>query len=268
MKPSGIITLLSDFGLSDPYVAQMKGVILSFNPKALLVDITHEIPPGAIFEAARMIRETYRFFPPGTIHVGVVDPGVGSGRRLVALEADGHAFVGPDNGLLWLVLQIAGESRIVHLKESRFFLSPVSPTFHGRDVFAPVAAHLSMGVEIEEMGDLISDPRPLLFPTPRRQGEWLHGQIIHVDRFGNLISNIESEELLRFLGSSIPSIHVGTLNIRGLNRIYSDVEEGQPLAFINSSNLLEVAVNMGRASEYVGVEREDLVGTAVKVAKT
>lgn len=268
MKSSGIITLLTDFGLADPYVAMMKGVILSINPEARPVDVTHEIRPGAIFEGARVIRETYRFFPPGTIHVGVVDPGVGSDRRLIAVEADGHAFVGPDNGLFWLVLQKARKARIVHLKENRFFLSPVTSTFHGRDVFAPVAAHLSLGVDLEQMGVLITDPKHLPFPIPRMEGDSLHGQIIHVDHFGNLISNIESEELRRFLGSSTPSIHLGTLTIKKLERIYSDVEEGQPLALINSSDLLEVAVNMGRASEVVGVEKEDLVGMLIRVSRT
>lgn len=267
MKPSGIITLLTDFGLSDPYVAMMKGVVLSINAKARLVDITHDIRPGAIYRAASAIRETYRFFPAGTIHVGVVDPGVGGDRRMIALEANGHAFVGPDNGLFWLIVQEVKNARIVHLKEKSFFLSSVTSTFHGRDVFAPVAAYLSLGTELEKMGAPISDPTPLLVPIPQVERGVLVGQITHVDHFGNLISNIGSETLRRFLGQSYPMIKVGTLDIRKLDRIYSDVEEGMPLAFLNSSDLLEVAVNLGRASEVVGVEEEELIGTPIRISR-
>ncbi|PKN63866.1 MAG: hypothetical protein CVU57_16980 [Deltaproteobacteria bacterium HGW-Deltaproteobacteria-15] len=267
MKPSSIITLLTDFGLSDPYVAMMKGVILSINAGARTVDITHDISPGAIYRAATVIRETYRFFPAGTIHVGVVDPGVGSDRRMIALEANGHVFVGPDNGLFWLILQEATDARVVHLTEKRFFLSSVSSTFHGRDVFAPVAAHLSLGMALENAGVLITDPTPLLSPIPRLERNALVGQITHVDHFGNLISNVGAETLHRFLGPSRPLIQVGTLTIGRLDRIYSDVEEGMPLAFLNSSDLLEVAVNLGRASEVVGVEKEDLIGTPVRISK-
>jgi hypothetical protein len=267
MRASGIITLLTDFGLSDPYVAMMKGAILSINPKARIVDITHEIRPGAIYPAARVIRETYRYFPAGTIHVGVVDPGVGGDRRTIALEANGHGFVGPDNGLFWLVLQEVKDARIVHLTEKRFFLSSVSSTFHGRDVFAPVAAHLSIGTGLEQTGTPITDPRTVPIPVPRREGDVLVGQITHADHFGNLISNIESVELDRFLGPSVPLIRVGAIAVQRLNRFYSDVQEGRPLAFINSSGLLEVAVNMGKASEVVGIEKQDLIGAEIRISR-
>lgn len=267
MKSSGIITLLTDFGLADPYAAIMKGVILSINPKACLVDITHVLKPGAIFPAARIIREAYAFFPAGTVHLGVVDPGVGSNRRMIAVEADGHAFVGPDNGLFWLVLQKAKGARVVRLTEKRFFMPSVSRTFQGRDVFAPVAAHLSLGEELEPMGRPITDPTPLFVPMPNVKGDVLHGQIIHMDRFGNLISNIDADLLYRFLGPSCPLIQLGSISITKLDRVYSDVEEGRLLALINSSDLLEIAVNLGRASEYAGVEKEDLIGSLITVAK-
>jgi len=267
MRPSGIITLLTDFGLSDPYVAMMKGVILSLNGKARLVDITHDISPGAIYRGAVFIRETYRFFPAGTVHVGVVDPGVGSDRRMIALEAGGHFFVGPDNGLFWPVQQEAPDAHIVHLTEKRFFLNSVSPTFHGRDVFAPVAAHLSLGAALDELGVPIADPTPLPLPIPFLESGILIGQVTHVDHFGNLISNIGSETLHRFLGGTAPIIQVGKLAIRRLDRIYSDAEQGMPLAFLNSSDLLEVAVNTGRASEVVGVEKEELIGTEIRISK-
>ena len=265
MKPSGIITLLTDFGLADPYVAMMKGVLLSINSRACLVDISHEIRPGAIFPAARIIQEAYRFFPDGTVHLGVVDPGVGSDRRPIAAEANGHFFVGPDNGLFWPVLQGSPRARIYHLTENRFFRRSVSRTFHGRDVFAPVAAHLSLGAGIEETGIPIEDPKPLFVPSPYREGKDLCGQVIHADHFGNLITDIDVETLLQFLGKSTPWIQVGSLTVRTLSRAYSDVEEGQPLALINSSDLLEISVNLGKASEYVGVEEGELIGTPVRI---
>jgi S-adenosyl-L-methionine hydrolase (adenosine-forming) len=265
MKPSGIVTLLTDFGLTDPYLAMMKGVLLSINPRASLVDITHGIRPGAIFPAARIIREVYPFFPEGTVHVSVVDPGVGSGRRSIAVEAEGHFFVGPDNGLFWLVLQNSPGARVFRLTNDRFFRPPVSRTFHGRDVFAPVAAHLSLGTRIEETGVAVTDPKSLFVPSPYREGDDLCGEIIHADHFGNLISNIDAETLTRFLGQAQPWIRVGSLTIRSLSRTYSEVEEGQPVALINSANLLEISVNLGKASEYVGVEEENLMGTMVRI---
>lgn len=265
MTPAGIITLLTDFGLTDPYVAMMKGVLLSINPRACVVDITHEVRPGAIFPAARILLETYPYFPEGTVHVAVVDPGVGGGRRSIAVEADGHFFVGPDNGLFWLVLQGYPEARVYHLTEERFFRATVSRTFHGRDVFAPVGANLSLGTKIEETGVPISDPKSLFVPSPYTEGDSLCGQIIHADHFGNLISDIDAETLHRFLGQAQPWIRVGSMTISGLSKAYSDVEEGKPVALINSSNLLEISVNLGKASEYVGVEEEYLIGTVVRI---
>jgi hypothetical protein len=142
MKISGIITLLTDFGLSDPYVAMMKGVILSINPDARLIDISHQVRVGSILQAGGLIRETYPFLPRGTVHMVVVDPGVGSNRRLIGLEAGGHFFVGPDNGIFWPLIKDHQGARIINLIETKFFLSSVSHTFHGRDIFAPAAAHL------------------------------------------------------------------------------------------------------------------------------
>ncbi|MBN1105451.1 MAG: SAM-dependent chlorinase/fluorinase [Deltaproteobacteria bacterium] len=268
MKASGIITLLTDFGLSDPYAAMIKGVILSINPGARIVDITHQIDRGSIHQAARIIRETYRYFPERTVHLAVVDPGVGSDRRLIALEADGHLFVGPDNGLFWPVIEVNGPATVVQLTESRFFLPDVTHTFHGRDVFAPVAAYLSLGTDVHSLGREITDAIKITFPSPCCREGMLWGQIIRVDHFGNLITNIEAEELSRYLGTAQPVIHVGQLTVEGLGRIYADVEEGRPMALINSSGLLEIAVNMGKASDYVGIERGEIQGSAVLVKKS
>ncbi len=267
MKRSGIITLMTDFGLTDPYVAMMKGVVLSINPRARLVDISHHIMAGSILEAAGIIRETFLFFPEGTVHVVVVDPTVGSNRRLIALEAGGHLFVGPDNGIFWPLMTDYRENRVIALTERRYFLPHVTHTFHGRDVFAPVAAHLSLGVDPQQMGPEIKDPVALSQPKAHAREEMLYGQVIRVDNFGNLITNIGREELERFLKESKPIIHIGDLEIKDLDNIYSDVEKGEPLAFVNSSGMLEVAVNLGRAAEYVGIERREIVGAAVKVGR-
>jgi S-adenosylmethionine hydrolase len=267
VKPSGIITLLTDFGLADPYVAMLKGVILSIHPGARIVDITHQIDTGSIHQAARIIRETYRYFPERTVHLGVVDPGVGSTRRLIALEANGHLFVGPDNGLFWPIIEAKPPAGIVQLTETRFFLPAVTHTFHGRDVFAPVAAHLSLGTDLHRLGREITDPIRLTSPSPYCREGMLWGQIIRVDHFGNLITNINAQELSRYLGTAKPVIHVGQLSVEGLGRIYADVEEGRPLALINSSGLLEVAVNMGKASDYVGIEPGEIHGSVVMVKK-
>jgi S-adenosyl-L-methionine hydrolase (adenosine-forming) len=267
MKPSGIITLTTDFGLSDPYVAMMKGVILSINPSARLVDVTHQIGTGSISQAALLIRETFPYFPEGTVHLTVVDPGVGSDRRLIALQACAHFFVGPDNGIFWPVFQDFGGAKAVHLTQPRYFLPSITRTFHGREIFAPVAAHLSLGLSLESLGPSIHDLAKLTVPQPFVKEGVLCGQIIRVDNFGNLVTNIPSRDLLNFLESGPFRIKAGKLVIRKLSRIYADCEEGEPLALINSSNLLEIAVNLGRASEYIGLRNGEIGGSLVEVHK-
>lgn len=267
MKPSGIITLTSDFGLSDPYVAMMKGVILSIHPSAVLVDLSHNIRAGSISQAARAVHETFVYYPTGTVHLAVVDPGVGSSRRPMAVEGKGHFFVGPDNGLFWPILRDNPEARSVHLLDRRFFLSGLSRTFHGRDIFAPVAAHLSRGVGLDSMGSLIDDPVRLHTPQPYEKENVLSGEIASVDHFGNLITNISAEELGRFLGPGRPRIEVGDLVISKLSRIYAEEDEGIPVALINSSDLLEIAVTRGKASERIGLKGDDLIGAVVRVTR-
>jgi hypothetical protein len=267
MKPSGIITLTTDFGLADPYVAMMKGVILSISPSAEITDVTHLIAAGSISQAAALIQDTYSYFPRGTVHVAVVDPGVGSGRRILALEARSHFFVGPDNGVFWPVLMNDRSASVVHLTETKYFLPHVTRTFHGREIFAPVAAHLSLGVPLASLGVSIEDPVELSLPEPCETGNVLYGQITRVDNFGNLITNIGAEILDNFLRTGTPWIEAGKLIVRKMSRIYSEADEGEPLALINSSNLLEIAVNMGRASEYIGIDAEEIVGTQVRVTR-
>jgi S-adenosyl-L-methionine hydrolase (adenosine-forming) len=267
MKRSGIITLTTDFGIVDPYLAMMKGVILSINNSACIVDINHHIMAGSIIQAAGMIRETFPFFPEGTVHMAVVDPGVGSDRRLITLKAGGHLFVGPDNGIFWPVIADYRDTRIVHITESGYFLPLITPTFHGRDVFAPIAAHLSLGVDPMKMGPVIKDPVRLSAPRPRTMNDILYGQVMRVDNFGNLITNINHDDLKNFLGESKPIIYIGNLEIKKVDNIYSDVDKGEVLALIDSSNLLEIAVNLGRAAEYVGLHPSEIIGSAVKVSR-
>ena len=249
MKVSGIITLTTDFGLTDPYVALMKGVILSINPSARIIDVTHGVEGGAILQAAFLMGETYRFFPKGSIHVAVIDPGVGTARRPILVITEDHLFVGPDNGLFWPVISGPEHRRCVHLTDPAFFLSRVSHTFHGRDIFAPVAAHLSLGVDPLRMGPAIADPRRLNVPAPTQKGDALSGRIIRSDNFGNLVSNIHGSVLERFLGNARLLITIGELRIEGMAVTYGDVEPGEPLALLGSSGYLEIAVNRGRACD-------------------
>lgn len=268
MTPSGIITLMTDFGLRDPYVAMMKGVILSINPGARIVDISHQVKAGSIFQAALLIRETYPYFPPGTVHVGVIDPSVGSERRLIAAEADGHFFVGPDNGLFWPILRAHPAPKIMHLTRDKYFLPEVSYTFHGREVFAPVAAHITFGVTLEALGDPIEDPVELAGPLPYEKEDVLYGEIIRVDNFGNLITNIHRKDFEDFLSLAPPVIEIENLTVKKFGFTYADVEEGGLLALINSSQRLEIAVNLGRASDYLGKDAGEIVGTLVQVRRS
>jgi S-adenosylmethionine hydrolase len=267
MKPSGVITLTTDFGLSDPYVAMMKGVILSINPAARLVDIGHHISAGSIGEAAYLIREAAPFFPKGTVHVAVVDPGVGTERRPIAIQTASYLFVGPDNGVFWPAVRQEAQAKVFHLTESAYFLSRITRTFHGREIFAPVAAHLSLGVDPARMGAVITDPVPSDLPEPFEKDDCLYGQIVRIDHFGNLITNIHAHALAEFLKSSDPFIRVGHFNLKRLMETYAHAGKGEPLALINSAGFLEIAVNRGRACEAVGVRDRDIVGTAVEVSR-
>ena len=267
MEPSRIITLTSDFGLHDPYVAMMKGVILTIHSSARIVDISHQIRAGSIIHAASLLHETFSFFPKGTVHMAVVDPGVGTDRRLIGLEAGGHFFVGPDNGIFWPVIEDCEEAKVIHLTNRVYFRPRISHTFHGRDIFAPAAAHLSMGVDLEKMGPRIDAPQRLLYPKPKENDDTLYGEITRVDNFGNLITNIPRRDLDLFLVSARPVIEVGDLVIEKLSPVYADVEQGEPLALINSSDWLEIAVHQGRASQYIGLGKEDIFGVEVRVKK-
>lgn len=265
MNPSGIITLLTDFGLSDPYAGIMKGVILSINPRARLVDLTHEIPPGDIAQGAWRLYEAIPFFPKGTVHLAVVDPGVGGKRRPVALCTGEAFFVGPDNGIFSRITKGTAPIECAQIANDALFLRPVSPTFHGRDIFAPVAAHLSIGVPFDALGPPVRDLVSLDLGSVEEIGDALIGRVVRVDRFGNLITNIDQATLLRFLGPRQGVVTLAGLTLNGIQRTYSDVPEGKPLALIDSSAFLAIAVSTGRASDRIGKSSGQIIGCRVMV---
>lgn len=263
MKPSGIITITTDFGERDPYVAMMKGVILTINPGSRIVDITHRVPPGSIREGGSIIKETYQHFPSGTVHLAVIDPGVGGKRRPIAVLADNHFFVGPDNGLFWPIIETQEHSEVIHLSDKMYWMREISPTFHGRDIFAPVASHLSKGVDPFLLGEKIGDPTMIAAPLPCKENSDLVGEIIRADHFGNLVTNITKDHLSPFLQPKGVSIKVGGLVLQKLSTTYSDVPVGQPLALIGSSHQLEIAINMGNARNELGEKCK--IGTKVTI---
>ena len=246
-----LITLTTDFGLTDPFAGIMKGVIASRAPDVRVVDLTHGIPPQDVVAGALVLRHAVPYFPPGTVHVAVVDPGVGSARRALCVETGHGVLVGPDNGLLSLAAPPADVRRIVHLTEERFFLSPRSATFHGRDVFAPVAAALATGTPPSALGTPVAEMQRLELPTPVRDGRSVRGQVIYVDRFGNLSSNVGAE-LLAALPRPPVSIAIRDVRLRGVAPSYASVAPGEPVAVVNSWGLLEIAVRDGSARERLG----------------
>jgi S-adenosyl-L-methionine hydrolase (adenosine-forming) len=255
-----IITLTTDFGAADPFVGVMKGVIAGRAPTARVIDLTHGIPPQDVLAGALVLRHSVPYFPRGAIHLAVVDPGVGSDRRALCVETTGALLVGPDNGLLSLAAPPDEIRRIVHLTEERFFLSPRSATFHGRDVFAPVAATLAVGTPVEKLGDEVRDMQRLDLPPVVREADALRGQVIYVDHFGNLVTNVSEAELAA-LAIPAPSIGVGNVRLRGVAHSYAAVHRGEPVAVVNSWGLLEIAVREGSARDRLGAD----VGAAVVI---
>jgi S-adenosylmethionine hydrolase len=233
----------------------MKGVILSINPQARLVDLTHEVPPQDVHAGAFLLGAAYAYFPAGTIHVVVIDPGVGSGRRGLAVRAGDGFFVAPDNGVLSWVMASEPTWDAVELQNPRYFLSNVSRTFHGRDVFAPVAAHLSQGIALTELGSPVTDPVRLDIPQPLVEENGITGQVIHVDHFGNLVTNVTDAMLTRWQRQSHLVIEVAWHRIEGIASTYNAVEPRGLLALFGSSGHLEIAVREGSAAERLGVGR-------------
>lgn len=262
-----VISLLTDFGIEDEYAGVMKGVILSINPAAVIVDLTHQVGAQQILQAALLIRSAYRFFPAKTVHVIVVDPGVGSARAILAYKTREHIFLAPDNGVLTLVVEEAEEAEAVVVENRNYFLSPVSKTFHGRDIFAPVAAHLSLGTPLGELGPALNPDRiarlDICRPVSARRGE-LSARVIAVDHFGNLTTNVELNALSRYgIDPTDALIVIGSATVGGISRRYVDVPAGRPLVLTGSRGLLEIAVNRGSAQAMFNAA----VGDTVRILK-
>jgi S-adenosylmethionine hydrolase len=261
-----IITLTTDFGLQDGYVGTMKGVISTLNPSATIVDITHQVAPQNIDQGAFLFATSARFFPANAIHVVVVDPGVGSTRRPIAIQVGETTFVAPDNGILSPAVEARRTFeptshtgvKAIHLTERSYWLSQVSHTFHGRDIFAPVAAHLSLGVPIEALGQPIKDWIRLSPARPeRREDGTLVGRVRHIDGFGNVVINLAEEDFSFDLAQV--TIRISKTTLQGIKRSYSQVATGEPVALIGSSGFLEVAIRDGNAARSLGVRVGDPV---------
>jgi S-adenosylmethionine hydrolase len=257
-----IIALMTDFGTRDYYVGAMKGVILQINPKVTLVDISHDIDSQDFFHGAFVLRQSLPFYPVGTIFVAVVDPTVGTSRRILAARYNDRTVLAPDNGLLTLLQRDADLQEIRVVENRRYFAATLSSTFHGRDIFAPVAAHLSRGVALADLGpaakqiEMLSIAKPHFLPDGSIEGE-----VLLIDRFGNLITNISELDLA---GVSRPArfhfeVFIGTHQIGPVRHAYADVPVGQPLALIGSSQMLELAVNSGHAARELGIGRGELI---------
>jgi S-adenosylmethionine hydrolase len=252
-----LITLTSDFGYNDPFVGMMKGVILRINPRAAIADLTHGITPHDVREAAMAIGESHVYFPPGTVHVVVVDPGVGSGRRRMLLEAAGQFFVGPDNGVFTTVIARHKEDAPVRsITASHLFLKSPGRTFEGRDVFAPVAAWLSMGTPPGELGEPVSDYVMLSIPAPRTVEDRIEGEVVRIDRFGNAITNISGEDINAFQGGGRALETRIKGRVADMFQYYSEPGAGAPGvgAIINSSGHLEIFMFMGSAAGELGLK--------------
>ncbi len=250
-----IITLLTDFGTADHYVAAMKGVILSIAPQARLVDVSHEVESQNVLSGAYLLANSVPWFPAGTIHLAVVDPGVGSDRRIIAGRWGDQIIIAPDNGLVSMVQQDTPAAEIFELTDRQYFLPEVSDTFHGRDIMAPVAAHLARGTPLSALGAAIDHPLIIHVPPPEVIDNRLVGHVMHVDRFGNLVTNITADQFREFAPKTV---HIKDRVIGSLAGTYADVPIGRLLAVVGSSNMLEISVNQGDArNEFaVGIGEE------------
>ena len=251
-----IITLLTDFGTADSYVAEVKGVLVSLARGVQLVDVSHDIAPGNIRAGAFVLGRAWPRFPPGTVHLAVVDPGVGAARRAIAAQAAGHKFVAPDNGLLSL---LPADAEFVSIA----IPAGAAPTFHGRDVFAPAAASLARGARLSDIGAPITDPTRTSVPGPRSAGSSLVGEVVHVDRFGTLITNITAEHVARLTPGRRPGVIrvVVEGQVVGLSRTFADVAPGELVAFIGSGGTIEIAARDGSAAILLKLG----IGAAVRI---
>lgn len=250
-----IITLTTDFGLQDYYVSAMKAVMLGISPSSRFIDISHDIPPHDVMAAAWILNNSAFLYPENTVHLTVVDPGVGTSRRPVALKVNNQFFVGPDNGLFTLVIQDY-DYEAVELNNSDFWaIDTPSSTFHGRDIFAPVAAHLAEDHNLSKFGDTVDELYKYKWAIPVADRDGVQGWIIHIDRYGNLITNIGEQLIREHIGEGSYNIYVGNTKIREIVDTFASVSEGEPAAYIGSSGMLEIAINKGDAKQMLDIEK-------------
>jgi S-adenosylmethionine hydrolase len=261
MRP--VIALLSDFGNRDHYVGTMKAVILGICPDVTLVDITHEIPPHDVLDGALELAASYKYFPAGTIFVAVVDPGVGSQRRGVAVDTGDYRFVCPDNGLMTAVLRETPAKKVVELTERRYARPTVSRTFEGRDRFAPAAAWLAKGIQLAALGRAVSDPHRLDIPLATLDDATIRGAVLRVDRFGNLVTNVDRKTFEKFGRDARVQIAAGTATVGRLVATYADIQAGEVCALFGSTDHLELAANSGSAADMLGLQR----GAAIEIRR-
>lgn len=254
-----VITLLTDFGLRDAFVGTMKGVILGICPEVRIVDLSHGIAPQRIDEGAFVLRTAYAHFPDGTVHVAVIDPGVGGKRRALIVETPEYRFVGPDNGVFAHVFARETVHRVVSVTEPRFMLPRVSNTFHGRDVFAPVAAHLALGRPVSDFGPAIDDYHAGSITEPAVSGSRIAGHVLHIDRYGNIITDIGESLFLETTREKRFQIKLADLALDRVSASYDEAPDGAALAILDSAGLLEIAVNGGSAAGLLGAAPGDRV---------
>jgi S-adenosylmethionine hydrolase len=261
MRP--VIALLSDFGSRDHYVGTMKGVILGICPDATLVDISHDIPPHDVLEGALQLAASARYFPSGTIFVAVVDPGVGSRRRGVAVDTGDYRFVGPDNGIFTQVLAEMPVKKAVELTERRYGRPTVSRTFEGRDRFAPAAAWLAKGIQLPALGRAAADLHRIEIPVAEVGDSAIRGAVLRVDRFGNLVTNVDRKAFEKFASGRQVQVSVGGRTVERLVATYAEIPAGEVCALFGSTDHLELAANAGSAADMLGVTRGGAVTITV-----
>ncbi len=249
-----VITLTTDFGLQDYYVSAMKAVILNIAPEVRIVDISHDIPSQDIMAGSWTLKNSAMLFPEGTIHTVVVDPGVGTDRDPIALQIEDQYFVGPDNGIFSLLTEEL-DYRAVKLTNEKYWRDEPSMTFHGRDIFATVAAHLSEGVALEDLGEPIDNLVTYRWTVPIADKDGLEGMVIHIDKFGNLITNISASQIEDVIGDKNVKIYVGNTILDEIVPTFGAVAEGEPAAYIGSSDMLEIGINKGNAEEMLSVQK-------------
>jgi S-adenosylmethionine hydrolase len=261
-----LITLITDFDTTDYFVGTMKGVILNINPDVQIVDICHKVASYDIFDAAFTLAQSYRFFPPDTIHLVVVDPGVGTVRRPLLVRTMAYKFVAPDNGVLSLIYEREERAEVRHITADHYFLNPVSNTFQGRDVFAPVVGWLSKGVEVDKFGDPITEYTKFASPKPKRVGDSLiKGVALRIDKFGNIITNLTPEDVPQLFAENPPpfKIMINEQEITRLNLAYSMGKPSEVFAIVGSSGYIEICTNRGSAAKILNVNRGVEVGVVL-----